>query len=240
MFQGFFSPRVLCRPARLRRHWDHQASLKPPRRTTATINSLHQRFKGKSIPAKQRINAFQARNFAGPLKPNSPPVATSLSEAFRQATLYNDQHRVYKLLRVPKESMDSALELWSKSMRTSLDPNTTDAPSSPFGCFLVDKDEITILISSDVYHEYCSCEGSTQSNIIDNGINYRLFTFDNVVLHPSLVGFMAVITEALAVGGISVLPYAAYSTDHLFVAESDAEKAQIILKDLSQKNFPSP
>jgi len=136
--------------------------------------------------------------------------------------------------------MDSALELWSKSVRTSLDSNTTDAPSSPFGCFLVDKDEITILISSEVYHEYCSCEGSSQSNIIDNGIDYRLFTFDNVVLHPSLVGFMAVITEALAVGGISVLPYAAYSTDHLFVAESDAEKAQIILKDLSQKTFPSP
>jgi hypothetical protein len=60
-----------------------------------------------------------------------------------------------------------------------------------------------------------------------------LFTFDNVVLDPSLVGFMAVVTKALAENNISVLPYAAYSTDHIFVAEEDADQTMVILENLS-------
>ena len=79
----------------------------------------------------------------------------------------------------------------------------------------------------------CSSEDSNRT-VVDNGINYRLFTFDDVVMDPSLVGFMAAVTKVLAESDISVLPYAAYSTDHLFVSESDADKTKTILEGLFQ------
>ena len=103
----------------------------------------------------------------------------------------------------------------------------------PFGCFMVDKEEITMMVDSNIYKEYCNAINTKERMVVDNGINYRLFTFDNVVMDPSLVGFMAAVTKALAENDISVLPYAAYSTDHVFVAESDAGKTKTILKGLS-------
>lgn len=99
---------------------------------------------------------------------------------------------------------------------------------------MVDKDEITMMVDSDIYSEYCDTINTKHRVVVvDNGINYRLFTFDNVVMDPSLVGFMAAVTKALAENAISVLPYAAYSTDHVFVAESDADRTKTILEGLS-------
>ena len=100
---------------------------------------------------------------------------------------------------------------------------------------MVDKEEITMMVDNDVYNEHFSSTKSPETNeniMVDNGINYRLFTFDNVVMDPSLVGFMAVVTKVLAENEISVLPYAAYSTDHVFVADNDADKARTVLEDL--------
>ena len=124
------------------------------------------------------------------------------------------------------------MEIWTKS-------NTLSSPSSstcPFGAFLVDKDEITFMVDNEVYSvvkggKDCRNEDENRS-VIDNGISYRLFTFDDVVMDPSLVGFMAVITKVLAENDISVLPYAAYSTDHIFVADFDADKTKKILEGL--------
>jgi hypothetical protein len=175
-------------------------------------------------------------------------AAKSLPEAFRNATLYSDD-RTYKLLRFPRSSTEFALELWAKS--TSSASASTATP--PFGCFMVDKDEVTLMVSNDVYKDFyennsthgargernsIDQKGSSEdefrsSTVADNGIRYRLFTFDNVVLDPSLVGFMAVVTKALAENNISVLPYSAYSTDHIFVAEHDADRTRTILEGLS-------
>ncbi len=151
--------------------------------------------------------------------------AKTLPDAFRRASLYTDD-RIYKLLRIPISSMEFAIEIWTNS-------NTLASPSSstsPFGAFLVDKDEITLMVDNEVYRD--SDTGDASRTVTDNGINYRLFTFDDVVMDPSLVGFMAVVTKALADNHISVLPYAAYSTDHIFVADCDAEKTKTILEDL--------
>ena len=117
-----------------------------------------------------------------------------------------------------------------------------------------DKDEITVVVPSHVYDEYCRSndgmgEGDSDENdgnenpattVVDNGIGYRLFTFDGVVLDPSLVGFMAVVTEVLAESNISVLPYAAYSTDHVLVAETDADRARTVLEGLTGGGLPVP
>ena len=47
---------------------------------------------------------------------------------------------------------------------------------------------------------------------------------------------MAKITKALAIAKISVLPFAAYSRDHIFVAEDDFEKAMQVLERLQQES----
>lgn len=54
-------------------------------------------------------------------------------------------------------------------------------------------------------------------------------------VHSSLeaVGFLAVITHALAKAGIGVNPVSAYFHDHLFIAKEHVEEALAILKGLS-------
>ena len=123
--------------------------------------------------------------------------AKNLQDAFRQATLYSDD-RIYKLLRFPRPSMEFALDVWTKANTPS---SISTFEPAPFGAFLVDKDEITMMMDSAVYTEHCNNRGESDNKnpaVIDNGINYRLFTFDNVVMDPSLVGFMAVVTKVLA------------------------------------------
>ncbi len=151
--------------------------------------------------------------------------ANTLPDAFRRASLYTDD-RIYKLLRIPTSSMEIAIEIWTNS-NTLVSPSSS---TSPFGAFLVDKDEITLMVDNEVYKD--SDTGDANRTVTDNGINYRLFTFDDVVMDPSLVGFMAVVTKVLAENHVSVLPYAAYSTDHIFVADCDAEKTKTVLVDL--------
>lgn len=158
--------------------------------------------------------------------------AKNLPDAFRNATLYSDS-RIYKLLRFERPSMELALQVWTESTKNPLSTNVSS--TSPFGCIMVDKDEITMMVDKNVYNEHFNSTKLPKSNentIVDNGINYRLFTFDNVVMDPSLVGFMAVVTKVLAENDISVLPYAAYTTDHVFVADKDAEKTRTILEGL--------
>ena len=67
-------------------------------------------------------------------------------------------------------------------------------------------------------------------NIEISSIDYRLITFD-VDLAPTLVGFMAFITDKLANAKVSVLPFGAYSKDHIFVSTQDFEKAMDVLQN---------
>ncbi|MUV56544.1 ACT domain-containing protein [Halogeometricum sp. CBA1124] len=60
---------------------------------------------------------------------------------------------------------------------------------------------------------------------------WTLLTFD-VVLPFGLVGFLAVVASALAERDVAVFVLSAYSTDHVLVAEDDAESALAALSDL--------
>ena len=71
---------------------------------------------------------------------------------------------------------------------------------------------------------------TTNFNIEISSIDYRLITFD-VDLAPTLVGFMAFVTEKLATAQVSVLPFGAYSKDHIFVSTNDFEKAMVVLQN---------
>jgi hypothetical protein len=146
----------------------------------------------------------------------------------------------------------AAPTLTEVSTRTSTTATTrrTAATTPCFVALMLDKDEVTVMIPSDTYDQ---CSRSTTTSPATNStdtttspgfvsvltsdnhqvgtFSYRLITFD-VVLEPTLVGFMAYITKALAEAQISVLPFAAYSRDHIFVQEADLDQALQVLQGL--------
>jgi len=137
----------------------------------------------------------------------------TVQDALSEATIYSD-NILYCFAKFPANGITIASGIVAEA-------------SLPFTGLLIDKDEVTLMLPQEAYEEFKKrFKFATVSDI-----SYRLITFD-VVLEPTLVGFMARITQALADAGISVLPFAAYSRDHIFVAEADFEKAVTTLKSL--------
>jgi hypothetical protein len=97
----------------------------------------------------------------------------------------------------------------------------------PFCTLIIDKDEVTLMIPAEAWDDFAKrLPGSTLSPQ-----RYRLITID-VALEPDLVGFMAHISQALAEAGVSILPFAAYTRDHLFVTEENFNLAITTLEKL--------
>lgn len=142
-------------------------------------------------------------------------MAQTIQQALQEASLYNDDLQ-YRFVQLPAKAITLAAGIIAEA-------------GNPFMALLVDKDEVTLMIEQeDFEHFQKRLRDATMSDIV-----YRLITFD-VELEPTLVGFMAHISTALAEAKISILPFAAYTRDHLFVAEADFDKAMTILKQLQQ------
>ncbi|MCK6578067.1 MAG: ACT domain-containing protein [Anaerolineae bacterium] len=97
----------------------------------------------------------------------------------------------------------------------------------PFASLVADKHEVTLIIPQEVVEDF-------RPRFRDHQISetlYRLITLD-VVLEPTLVGFMARLSTALASAKISILPYAAFSRDHLLVPADQFDLAMKTLRDL--------
>jgi hypothetical protein len=60
---------------------------------------------------------------------------------------------------------------------------------------------------------------------------YRLFTFD-IVLDLSIVGFLSVVSTALAESGVSVYAISTYLKDHILVKKQDAARTLSVLNGL--------
>lgn len=97
----------------------------------------------------------------------------------------------------------------------------------PFCAILVDKDEVTLMIPADALDDF----GRRLPGHVTTDIRYRLITVD-VALEPTLIGFMAHISRALADVGIPIFPYAAYTRDHIFVPANLVNKAIETLQKL--------
>ena len=154
-----------------------------------------------------------------------------------------------------------ALTLINNDVPPSTNVTTNDRSfPQPFQTMIVDKDEITLMVCNDdwkrVEHQMSSLDNvtnviggeggvgfggtemttavedksKTDFNIEISSIDYRLITF-NVDLAPTLVGFMAFVTEKLATAQVSVLPFGAYSKDHIFVSTKDFDKAMAVLQN---------
>ncbi|KAG7350657.1 amino acid-binding ACT domain containing protein [Nitzschia inconspicua] len=143
-------------------------------------------------------------------------MADTIPDAFQKRTLYTDE-QIYKFLKFPTAAASTVLQSLSSNSNTV---------TNTFQAVMVDKDEITVMIPSTQWDQLEKDIGGLEYEV--GPISYRLVTFD-VVLAPTLVGFMAVVTRALADANISVLPFAAYSRDHIFVSDADFDKTMQVL-----------
>ncbi|MCY4146725.1 MAG: ACT domain-containing protein [Chloroflexi bacterium] len=135
--------------------------------------------------------------------------------ALSQAKLHSDGC-VYRLLRLPPTAITLAAGVVAEA-------------AMPFSALLADKDEVTLLLPDDACQEFARrLRHATLSEA-----TYRLIAFD-IELDPALVGFMALVSGALARDGVAILTYAAFSRDHVVVRERDFDKAMRTLRHLQQ------
>lgn len=140
-------------------------------------------------------------------------MAQTVADALQQAELYSDDY-IYRFVKLPPNAITAAAGVVAQA-------------GNPFTAMLVDKDEVTLMLEDEDFNEY-------KKRLLDHTVSethYRLITFD-VELDSALVGFMAVVSKALADADISIMPFAAFSRDHIFVPESDFDTAIETLKNL--------
>ena len=138
-------------------------------------------------------------------------MPTAAEQAFKQADLYTDGER-YRFVRLPVQGATVAAGILAEV-------------GTPFMAVLLDKDELTMMLEADAYDAY-------SKRLLDHTASetpYRLLTFD-LELEPTLTGFMALVSGILADAGISIMPFAAYSRDHLFIPEDQFEQALNVLR----------
>ena len=96
----------------------------------------------------------------------------------------------------------------------------------PFNSYTITSDEVSLVLRSS---DWAKLSGSFPKNRTEEP--YRLITFD-IVLDLSLVGFLSVVSTALAESGVSVYAISTYLKDHILVKKQDAAKAIRVLNSL--------
>lgn len=137
----------------------------------------------------------------------------TVEQALQAAQLYTDEIE-YRLVHLPPRAIMVAAGVIAEI-------------GEPFAALLVDKDEVTLVIPADAVEVY---ERRLREHRLSD-TTYRLITFD-LELEPTLTGFMARIAAALAAAQIPILPFAAFSRDHLLVPTAQFEAAWATLKTL--------
>lgn len=144
-------------------------------------------------------------------------MTQTVEQALKSARLYTD-NKLYILLRLHPRAIIVAASVMAEL-------------SEPFSALIVDKDEVTLIVPADALTAFTSRLRDYQVS----EAQYRLITLD-VALDPALVGFLARVSAALAAAGVSILPYAAYTRDHLLVPSEQFEKAWNTLEHLKSGN----
>jgi len=139
-------------------------------------------------------------------------IRPELRQLFGSTRLYTDD-RPYAVVSLPLDQMRPATILFG-------------GLAEPFAAMIVDKDEITIVI-----HEMDWSVAGRDLPGMRVLSDYRIITLD-IALDTSVVGFMAAVSRLLAEAGVSILPIAAYSRDHLLVNGRDFDRAWQVLSDL--------
>lgn len=137
----------------------------------------------------------------------------TVEQALAQATLYTDEVD-YTIVRLPPGAIMAAAGIVAEI-------------GEAFCALIVDKDEVSLIIPSEALRDFAArLPGSATSPKA-----YRLITFD-IELQLDLVGFMARVSTVLADAGISIMPFASYSRDHLLIPADQINSAMTTLEQL--------
>ena len=143
-------------------------------------------------------------------------MTQTVQQALQGARFYSDAQS-YRLVQLPANSITVAAGIVAEV-------------GMPFCALLVDQNEVTLMLPEADCQAF---QNRLRFGTISSTV-YRLITLD-VALEPTLVGFMALISKTLAVAGISIMPFAAYSRDHIFVPAADFENALSALQTLQKR-----
>lgn len=142
-------------------------------------------------------------------------MAQTVQDALKAAKLYTDEQD-YLMITLPPRAITAAAGIIAEI-------------GEPFCTVIADKDEVTLIIPADALKDFeRRIPGYKASE------PYRLLTFD-VELEPTLTGFMAVISRALADAGIPIIPLGAFTRDHLLVPSQHVDRAIETLKALQKR-----
>jgi hypothetical protein len=142
-------------------------------------------------------------------------MSQSVESVLQGVTFYTDEIN-YKLVKLHPKAITLAASIVAEV-------------AEPFLTLIVDKDEVSLVMPSHLIEEFT--ERLRDYNVSET--DYRLITLD-MELEPTLVGLMAVLASTLANAGVSILPLAAFSRDHLLVPHSQLETALSALKALKK------
>ncbi len=118
--------------------------------------------------------------------------------ALAAAQLFSD-NQDYRLIHLPTNAIMAAAGIIAQI-------------GEPFCALIVDKDEVSLVIPAEALDDFKERIPNYQAS---DG-TYRLITFD-IELDLDMVGFMAVVSRALAEAGVPIMTFAAFSRDHLLV-----------------------
>jgi hypothetical protein len=138
-----------------------------------------------------------------------------LRAALAAAAIYTEES-AYCIIHLPANAIASALSVMAET-------------AAAFSCILVDKDEITLIVAQDLLAGLS--ERLPRFHVAEG---YRLITFD-LPLDHGLVGFLAVISRALAEAGIPLMAYSAYERDHLLIQADHYERALQVVQTLREQ-----
>jgi len=145
---------------------------------------------------------------------NSTMEVQSAQSYLKQARLYSDDVP-YLMVQFPAQAITLAAGILAEV-------------ADPFSALIVDKDEITLIIPSEVQEDFAKRLSHGKPSA-----EYRLITLD-IELPPTLIGFMAYVANALAAAKIPIIPLGAFSRDHLLVPAGQFEQAWQTLKELQE------
>lgn len=137
----------------------------------------------------------------------------TLRDVLRTVPLYSDGER-YVMLRLPPAAITAAAGVLAEI-------------GEPFAALVLDKDEVTLILQADDLPDFAKRMPGHQVVTVE----YRLITFD-LVLEPTLTGFMAAVTQTLAAADVPILAVSAFSRDHVLVPAAQYEVAVAALETL--------
>ncbi len=146
-------------------------------------------------------------------------MSLTVEQAIKQAVIRADDAR-YRMIHLPARAITVAAGILAHV-------------GEPFAALIVDRAEVTLVIDAELVPDF---EDRLRDHRISDA-EYSLITFD-LPLEPTLTGFMARISAALAQVGIPIMPYAAFERDHLLVPADQRDHAIAVLQALQEAITP--